>query len=677
MENSGTPIQPSRSGSEGRAPQGAFQGTVTAVKQENGSQTVEIASSQGRIKLQAEGEFHVGEKLRVFMPQGGAVRLEKMAQAAGKGDWQAVGYQLPGNLDTLKGVRIFEEQLANWVGSRQLGGGAGKGGLAQALGGSDQASLLRLPLPELLKRVLAREGGREMLMQALSTLGKDAFASLLESLEEGSGDSAKSSLAAMLRNMRRDFENGATLPGAPGKGTEGAGQRGQSPDLGAFWPGGQGRPGAGAGGEAAPWMGRVLERNDPGASLAFAGGRPLPQRGAGGDPMSRYLLDLGGRTLEVHSAQSRQVGEFVDFEMESGGARLQARFLDPAAALPASLKEAHAAGSPEQKAALQVAARFLSEFKGEPYFDRLVKDFGEVLAQGGRLALPDGSRPAAGQMPTQKELDGLLRLFVAFPRDTEKPEQQSKTWSQALKDPKAMADLLRSMQPDKETSLLRSGTPMRAAGLPGAPGPDLAGFPTGTAGAGSKEDALVALLRRLLPEGFKPAELAELAKQAAPGGDPKDAKQAQFLMQAFAGLVPREEELREGRPNQFFFYHNQDWKGLQVTWERDRGPEGRAKRDPDAPVKVRVETESQHMGKVDVGVVVRKDQATLDFRNQFHDVRELLAEHMPELEKAVAALGVRIEGWTYQQMQDTPHVLPTAGWVRPASLDGGNLDLMG
>jgi hypothetical protein len=39
--------------------------------------------------------------------------------------------------------------------------------------------------------------------------------------------------------------------------------------------------------------------------------------------------------------------------------------------------------------------------------------------------------------------------------------------------------------------------------------------------------------------------------------------------------------------------------------------------------------------------------------------------------------GIEIENWSYSRLEDHPHILPTAGWVRPASLDGGNLDLMG
>lgn len=674
------------------------------MKRENGVQTVEIQSAQGRIRLQAEGEFQVGERVKIFMPPGGDVRLEKAPLPAGQGDWRGVSYQMTENIATLKSLRAFEEQLVNWVAGRQPGS-PGAGTAAAAAGrllgpGSELETLMRLPLPEILKRVLAREGGREMLMGALSTLGKEAFSTLMSGLEEGSGpapgvaDGSKASLLEMLKGMRRNLENtppGAdrAMPGVPGKGMEAAAKGGPAqPGMGAFWPGGTGEG-------AAPWLGRVLERQDTGASLAFAGGKPLPymQKGSGAvdSPMVRYLMDLGGRTMEVQSSQARQPGDFVSFEMERQGARMQARFLDPAQALPASLRTAFAAAPAETQAALQVATRYLAEFKGEPYYDTLVKDFGEVLAQSGRLALPEGATSLKpGNLPSQKELDNILRLFVAFPRDLEQPERQAKTWSEALRDPKAMIDLLKTLKPEADTSLLRTMTPMQLAAGPGAPGSGAPG--AGASGAalppelgalglfgGEKgEDALVALLRKVLPEGFRSAELLDLARQpGAPGTETKEGKHAQFLLQAFAGLVPREDELREGKPNQFYFYHNQDWKGLQVTWERNKEQGSRQKRDSDTPIKVRVETQAHHMGKVDVGVVLRGNQASLDFKNQFHDVRDLLGENMPDLEKSLAILDVHIEAWTYEQMADQPTVLPTAGWVRPASLDGGNLDLMG
>ncbi|HLP42554.1 MAG TPA: hypothetical protein VK465_13680 [Fibrobacteria bacterium] len=720
MEGSETPIQPGRASADRGVSPGTFQGTVSGVRQENGEQTVEIQGSHGRIKLKAEGEFQVGEKVRVLMDQGGAVRLEKAAPPE-VGDWKGLSYTLPGNLVTLKELRAFEENLARWIGSRPPGVPApdGKGTLA----GGDVESLLRLPLPELLKRVLAREGGRETLTQALAGLGREGFAALMDGLEEGgtqaggSADGAKAGLLQLLRALRREADPCVPAdPAAPrsaGTSPQAALHARGNRDLGIFWPS---RPAAPAPwappsdaasqssasrptSPALPWMGRVLGREEMGASLTFAGGKPVPPMaqapGVEGAPIFRYLLDLGEKTLTVQSAQTRGIGELVDFEMEAPGnpgaagaqvgGRLQARFLDPAQTLPPGLRGHFSEAGPEGKAALQVAARYLSDLRGEPYFEDLVKDFGEVLAQSGRLAQPpEGIAPRAGQLPAPKELDTLLRLFVAFPRDAEQPERQAKVWSEAARDPQALQDLLKALRPAGETSLLRVGTALRAAG-PGLP-PDLlhvageAVLAAAGSDAGDRpEEVFSALLRRALPDAFKSPDLLELARQGTPpgGAEGKEAQAAKFMLQAFAGLVPREEEMREGRPAQFYFYQGQEWRGLQVTWERDKEGSPGKRRETEAPVKVRVETEARAMGKVDVGVILRGDRAFLDFKNQFHDVRELLAADLPELEKSLNLLGVYLEGWTYSRMQEPPQIPPTAGWVRPAFLDGANLDLMG
>jgi hypothetical protein len=735
VDGSQTPIQTGRTGTGTGMPQGAVQGTITAIRQEDGRQSVEIQSAQGRIRLQADGEFQVGEKVRVHLPhagQGGDVRLEKLPLPLPQPNAEGLpgkGADFQGKLAVLNELRAFEENLGRWIGGRQpglpgqaqaamaqgagLAAGVGGGGFTGSAvtaaltgtgAGADLESLLRLPLPELLKRVLAREGGRDMLAQNLLGLGHQAFAALMDGLEEsagkagGPGDSGKASLLQMLRVMRREGEAGAgtarpDVHGMAGRvasgGTDARVTTSMGPrDMGAFWPAGPesaggtaNRSASGINGQAMPWMGRVIERQEVGGSMAFAGGRmlPAPSKDGADSTMFRYLLDLGGRTLEVRGAQARQPGEFVHFEIERQGARLQARFLDPAQAMPATLRAAFAAAPPDGKAALQVSARFLSEFKSEPFFDRLVKDFGEVLFQSGRLSLPEGQHAwKAGSLPNPRELDTLLRLFVAFPRDTDQPERQAKTWSDAARDPRALMDLLRDLKPGGDTALLRTGTPLRLAG---PLSPQEAGLPPppGSAGTEKGAEALATLLRGALPEVFKSPELLDLARQPALSGNPdaKDQQAAKFLLQAFSGLMPREDDMREGRPAPFYFYQGQDWRGLQVTWQRDGERAAHERRDPTAPVKVRVETEARHMGKVDVGAVLTEGRLMLDFRNQFHDVRELLEENIPELEKSLALLDVRIEAWTYARMPDAPNVLPTAGWVRPASLDGGNLDLVG
>jgi hypothetical protein len=172
--------------------------------------------------------------------------------------------------------------------------------------------------------------------------------------------------------------------------------------------------------------------------------------------------------------------------------------------------------------------------------------------------------------------------------------------------------------------------------------------------------------------------LLNLAKDAsllAPAG--KEHEAAKFLLQAVAHAFPREDQIQEGKPAQFYFYQGQEWRNLQVTWERG-GEKGRAKAGPKAPLQVRVETQAKHMGTVKVGVSWEPKGARLDFKNQFIDVRDLLSQSLPELERNLALMDFRVTAWTYDLLPDAVPAAPDPGWTRPASLsDGANLDLMG
>ena len=120
-------------------------------------------------------------------------------------------------------------------------------------------------------------------------------------------------------------------------------------------------------------------------------GAPTPMS-AKSEPLFRYLMDMGGRTMEVFSSQDVEAGEFADFELERLGGRVQARFSDPAASLPVGVRTAMAGSSPELRQGMLVASHYLQDFKGEPYFGRLMQDFGEVLAQSGAM----DARPRRG-----------------------------------------------------------------------------------------------------------------------------------------------------------------------------------------------------------------------------------------------------------------------------------------
>jgi hypothetical protein len=419
MASSDQNIQPAgRSGGAGGSPQGfpqgTFQGTVTGMRVEHGVQTLEIMSSQGRMRLQADGDFHLGDHIRLSLAPGGPVTVEKSASPQPQaGDWQGVGYTLPQNLTAAHDVRTFEEQLAAWTAGRNPGTGKPAtappgtppgGGLATLLEG-EADSLLRLPLPELLKRALVRDGGRDFVAKTVAGLDAGAFSYLMAALEEARSEPGMAALVEMVKGMRSgqagsaDARRGATSDAGSAAGKAGALLMGGNGFATAAAAAEEAEWQAEAGAGAAPWFGRVADKQEAGATfsaMSRLGNWTAPKEA----PLFKYLIDLGGgtpeapRTMTAYSAQERAPGEFVDFELEKGP-RLTARFLDPAQALPQQARAAFDAAPPELRPALQVASHYLREFRNEPYFNQLTRDFAEVLAQSGRLETPEQQAAAA------------------------------------------------------------------------------------------------------------------------------------------------------------------------------------------------------------------------------------------------------------------------------------------
>ena len=665
MDASENTIQPGKGAAERPAAPTVFAGTVTGIKKEGGAQTLEIQYSQGKIKFQAEGDFQLGERVKLSFPGNGSVQVEKGPLPNAAGDRQGVGYTLPHNMTALKDLRAFEENLVKWMAGKQPGG--------DPLTAQERESLSRLSLPQLLMRAMEKAGGKDFLVQSLPSLHRGVVSALRDALNETGGDAGlKSGLLDLLKSLGRQPDGAAADP-ARGR----AGRQGGS---GAFMH-------AESGAGHAPWFGRIMEKQQaegflsPMQRLQFTGTGGPPKS----DPMYRYQIDMGGRTMDVFSSQSKEAGEFADFELERQGGRVQARFTDPAASLPVSLKTVLAGVTGEARQGLLLASHYLQDFKDEPYYGKLVKDFGEVLAQSGRL----NARPAGGPgIPDQQEMDGLLRLFVAFPRDTQHPERQAKVWGSAVNDPQAMMTLLKTLRPEQETSLLRSDTALRMAAQGRLPA-DVEALLTMADGKEEPPEATAAWLKRLLPDAFKSEDLMKLAKDASPlttAG--KEHEAAKFLLQAVAHSFPQDAQIPEGKASQFYFYQGQEWRNLQVTWERGGGKDGKVKSGPKGPLQVKVQTSAKNMGQVNVGVSWEPRGAKLEFRNQFHDVRDLLAQSLPELEKSLALMEFRVTTWSYELLPEEPPILPDPGWPRPgfpgshlrgpASLsDGANLDITG
>src|SRR4051812_26640593 len=109
-----TPLTPASSGPTGPgrgAVASVISGTVIGVKKGDSAQTLEIQSPQGKIRFKADGDFQVGDKVRMTFPGNGGVVLEKAGpEAEGTADGPGAGYTLPRNLNAVKDLRAFEEQ---------------------------------------------------------------------------------------------------------------------------------------------------------------------------------------------------------------------------------------------------------------------------------------------------------------------------------------------------------------------------------------------------------------------------------------------------------------------------------------------------------------------------------------------------------------------------------------
>ena len=636
-------VQPSRSGSNRPAAvPSVFAGTVTGVKKENGVQTLEVQYSQGKVRFEADGDFQAGEKVRLAFPGGNAVQVAKGGASPTQMDGlagQGPGYTLPQNLASM---RAFETSVGQWMANVGTGTPGKTGpGVAPQL----SEALAKLSLPELLIKVMATSGGKDFLSQSYGNLDRNLMGSLMEAIEATKGDAgAKASLLDILK--------------ASGRGLDQTGAEGPK-NLDGFWS-------AEAGAGASPWFGRVMEKSDgqpfmsPMSRLQYGSAPPKV------DPMFRYLLDVGGRTMEVFSSQSMQQGDLADFAVETHGGRMQARFMDPSASLPAGLRADFANAIPAMRQAMQLSSHYLQDFKDEPYYGKLVKDFSQVLSQSGSMA---GS---GNGLPNQKELDGLLRLFVTFPRDGQQPDKQAKAWGEAVRNPQAMLDLLKNLRPDKGASLLRSGTDLQLARNPLA-------LTLSEHGGTPTPDVMASWLKKMLPDGFQPGDLQRLADDnAALAATGKDQDPAKFLLQAVVNSFPKDDTLQQGKPGQFYFYQGQEWQGLKVTWEKSQKDGHQSKSGRKDPVTIRVETHAKHMGDVKVGVTLEPKGAKIDFQNQFHNVRDLFSQAIPDLERSLDYLDFKVQSWTYAMLPEETQPPTGGGWTHPSSLsDGVNLDLFG
>jgi hypothetical protein len=85
----------------------------------------------------------------------------------------------------------------------------------------------------------------------------------------------------------------------------------------------------------------------------------------------------------------------------------------------------------------------------------------------------------------------------------------------------------------------------------------------------------------------------------------------------------------------------------------------------------------QNLGQVEVNLVLDAQGSRLQFRNEFHDARNLLARYLPPLERLLEDLDLRLLDWSYARLPTAssgpsgPEFPTVAPGPRP------NLDLFG
>lgn len=630
-------VQASKGTQSGATIPTIFTGVVTNIKNENNQQTLEVQYSQGKVKFQADGNFKEGEKVRLSFPGGNAVEVAKSEMP--QPDKSNSGFTLP-----------------------------------EALNSLDRNLLMQLT---------------EALDQSPDNLGlKTQLQDLLHAQTSNNSSGSSVNAQSQLNNNSQSIK----------------------PNIDSFWS-------AEAGEGAAPWFGMIVDKNKVNSTINSG-----VENNSVKDSLFKYLVDTGASQIEVFSPQEKKPGDLAEFTATARPGKMggmQAQFMSPMDSLTPELAATFEKAEPVMQKSLQLSARYLQDFKSESYFGKLVKDFSEVLAQSGRVPMEKESTTINGvgenlsnlnqskplSLPSQKELDGMLKLFLTFPRDSVQPEKQAKIWGDAVQNPKAMMDFLKSVKLSQDGSLLREQSAIQSAIQSPKNLPPSGVFTTlahvvenrtaeGLAnsismpaiienGEEASPEAIAKWLKKLLPDSFKAADLLKLAQDpnSAASAIQKDHDPAKFLLQAVANAFPKEDQMQQGSPSQFYFYQNQDWRGLQVSWKREKAESGNGRKKPTEPLKISVNTQAKLMGKVNVDVTLDPKGATINFKNQFHNVRDLLSQYLPELEKGLEYIDFKVKAWTYDMLPVTPedlHSTSPGAWTRLAlPSDRSKLDLLG
>ncbi|MFC1586025.1 hypothetical protein ACFL5V_10795 [Fibrobacterota bacterium] len=458
--------------------------------------------------------------------------------------------------------------------------------------------------------------------------------------------------------------------------------------------------------------------------------RSEPRPAETGQLPNKYLVESRGHRFKVLSWASLEKGQFVHFHLDKSGDNFFLRVLDQNQAVPEKLQTLLGGAGKEYHPAFRLVYDYLLPLSQEPYFPKVVKDFGELVKASGIIARPPGEEPAAekknapavSSAPTdlppssetvepgsdvspriagesefpagerlkpdggasipmelsaegeairrpflEDQLDKLLSVFLKFPRDQAMPREQAVIWSKVIQNPFSALPFLDSFVPVVPERPEMSPDQMRTVPLLLTEGMELSPVRT---------DLFPPELN--LPERFSLAEFYQfLDRQDEMGKLEVNLKMQKFVMQALQSELAVDQESSSG-DGQFGYYRHEDvWRGIKFRWKqhkRRQGEEGKPK-----PVNLNITTETKNMGKVVLDAVLDSAGTRLHFQNRKGDVRELLAQEIRELERQLAHLDFKVESWEYSLLPEEPEqeafpIIPQ-GVQGKRKRDDGHLDI--
>jgi hypothetical protein len=615
------------------------------------------------------------------------LRLEKQATAGSEPVWRQAGFVLPGHVQVLRDLGSLENALFQFLLQRGLSANPERSPAQNPAPGAvplplpesnpsalPAAKLSPESLPTLILRVLEQKGGLDFLTAQIAKLQPQSLRPLVASmaaLDPPKEPEAQRRFLALMQGFRRALSQADQI-------------RAEIPAVRSTAPQAPPRPEAGRelmrylrptpGADLFLGRGLIVERTESGTRAPVSGtaSPAVPAGTPEANSPLRYRIDLGGAMLEAFSAERRMPGDFVTFHLERDQGRLWIRFRDGERSLPPELRPAYAAADAPGKAALLLSADFLGPALDKPGFVAAARDFAALLSDTGRL---QGSKP---DLPSPDELDVLFRLMLAFPKDAANPGMQARVWGEAVRQDGGLASFLRLLRPAESApseALLRPDsilqTSPRLAEKPENPAQEAVVQALRAASGGTGELRWENLFEAARTLATPEAARGETARPALAGVE-------KFLLQALVGMGPRDDDWPETQVRNFQFYQGNAWQGSEASWSKVQDSKTRSfdgsKRPP---VRMDITVRGQNLGQVEVNLVLDAQGSRLQFRNEFHDARNLLARYLPPLERLLEDLDLRLLDWSYARLPTAssgpsgPEFPTVAPGPRP------NLDLFG